>query len=132
MSEPAATGSGSWGRRVALVTLIFGLALGGTQLFDALPRDQELVFRIPRGQALRRLEASISDGSGTELGGLSLQFPQGRRYSVRHLLRLANGDYEIRIEVELFQAESPEPAARPKTNLERRVTLRGGETPIAL
>src|SRR5688572_1776873 len=110
MSEPAPTGSGSWRRRTAQVVLLLGLALGGAQLFESLPRDQELVFRIPRGHSLRALEATITDASGAELGGLALQFPQGRRYSVRHPLRLANGDYEIRIEVELFRAEDPNPA----------------------
>ena len=132
MSEPVQTGPGSWRRRAAQVALVVGVAFGGTQLYDALPRDQELVFRIPRGQSLRALDATITDASGAELGGLTLHFPKGRRYSVRHPLRLANGDYEIRIEVELFQASSGSPAARPKTNLERRVTLRGGETPIVL
>jgi hypothetical protein len=132
MSAPVQTGADSWRRRAAQVALLLGVAFGAAQLFDALPRDQELVFRIPAGQSVRALEATITDASGAELGGLTLRFPEGRRYSVRHPLNLANGDYEIRIEVELFQADGGTPPARPKTNLERRVTLRGGETPIVL
>lgn len=132
MSQPRPIAETPWRRRIAQLALLVGAALVAARLLEAVPEDHELVFRVPSGQSLRSLRATVSDSAGEELGGLSLRFPEGRRYSVRHALRLPPGNYEIRLEVELFQADGPDPFARPKTNLVRRVSLRGGETPISL
>jgi len=121
-----------WKRRVAHLLLVGGLALAAAQVFGAMPRQQELLFELPEGQTIRRLSATWADPEGVQLGGLRLDYPEGRRQNVRHSVQLANGDYEIQIEVELFGPRGGNGDARSKTNVERRVTLRGGETPISL
>lgn len=121
-----------WKRRAAHLLLVGGLALAVVQVLDAMPREQELLFELPDGQVIRSLSATWTDTEGAQLGGLHLDYPEGRRQSVRHSVQLANGDYEIQIEVELFGATAGSGDARSKTNVERRVSLRGGETPIPL
>ena len=121
-----------WRRRAAQLLLLLGLALAASHLLSALPGDQELVFRFPDRRPISRLEAHWQDESGAVLGGVTLNFPAGRRYSARHTVELANGTYEFLVELEFLAIEGPGRGARPKTKLRRRVTLRGGETPISL
>lgn len=121
-----------WKRRAAHLLLVGGLALAAVQVLDSMPHEQELLFEIPADQTIRSLSATWSDADGVQLGGLRLDYPEGRRHDIRHSVQLANGDYEIQIEVEIFEPEPGGANARSKTNVERRVTLRGGETPISL
>ena len=121
-----------WRRRAAHLLLLVGLAFAASQLLSALPRDQQLVFRFPNKASVSRLEATWQDESGATLGGVTLNFPAGRRYSVRHRVELANGTYEFHVELEFLNGDGSQAGARSKTKLRRRVTLRGGETPISL
>lgn len=121
-----------WRRRAAHLLLLLGAALVASQLLGAMPREQTLLFSPPPGSQVLSLQAVWSDEDGDELGGVTLHYPKGRVSPIRHRLELANGEYEIQIDVQFLSEAAGKPGARSKTNLRRRVTLRGGETPISL
>lgn len=121
-----------WRRRLAHLVLLVGLALLFTSLFEAYPREQILVFHLDRNHPIRELRARWLDESGEELGGAVLHFPEGRTQPVRHPIRLKDGQYDLQIQLLYANLPESEVSSRSKTNLTRRVTLRGGETPISL
>jgi hypothetical protein len=101
-------------------------------LLDAYPREQVLKFQFDRKQPVRKLGVRWLDASGEELGGTILHFPEGRTQSVRHPIQLKNGEYDLQIQITYGNLAAPASSARSETKLTRRVTLRGGETPISL
>jgi hypothetical protein len=112
--------------------LLLGVLFVAGSLLEAYPREQILIFQFDRKRPIRELRASWLEPGGEELGGAVLHFPEGRTQPVRHPTRLSNGEYEVQIQLTYADLETSSPDARSKTKVARRVTLRGGETPISL
>jgi hypothetical protein len=121
-----------WRRRLGHVSLLLGLALAAGILLDAYPREQILVFRLDPGRPVHELRASWVELSGDVLGGAVLHYPEGRTQPVRHPIRLRDGQYDVQIHLTYGNLESSHDGARTEKKVTRRVTLRGGETPISL
>ncbi len=121
-----------WRGRWTHLLLLVGVALAASQLLKAMPKEQDLLFVLPNDSPVETLHATWSDVDGAELGGVTLHFPAGRKSRIHHHVDLANGEYEINVEVQYLQSATDTATARSKTNLKRRVTLRGGQTPIRL
>src|SRR5690606_28107010 len=113
----ADAGQSLWRRRLARLLLVGGIALAATQLLGGIPKEQELVVRLQTPVAVRTLNATWFDTEGQEVGGVTLHFPAGRKRTIRHHVELPDGSYEIHVELELLDAESPDWHPRPKTNL---------------
>jgi hypothetical protein len=117
----------------ALVVLAAGAALVLTTLKPDWPRDQTLIIRLPKSDALpSRLEASfVPVGAARAVQGFTLALEPGRR-EVRHQSRLPDGDYLVTIELTSTHSSGPSAAATLDTSEVRRVTLSGEETLIVL
>jgi hypothetical protein len=108
----------------------------GGQLVRSLPHEQVLVF--PVGSAFPnavRFNASWQRvGDHEQSGGITLSFPKGAPLQTREHASLPDGDYVVTIII-LQSPQSGETIAGRdgvQTNIERRVTLSGGETNVAL
>jgi hypothetical protein len=112
----------------------------------SLPRDQTLIIPVgstfPNATRLAVTWREPSDPSSDPRGGVTLSLPDPPPLQVRQQLKIPNGDYIVAIEVELGKTrQSLENSRVPgtnsgreglQTNIERRVTLTGGETTIVL
>jgi hypothetical protein len=125
------SGIAFWKRRWVHLLFVGGMALAASQVLGAMPRDQVLVFSRP-DRPVRELAATFLDAEGESVGGVSLHFPEGRQRRIRHTVNVPNGEYSIHISLEFLSTDGASEEPRTKTNLNRRVTLRGGETPISL
>jgi len=114
----------------------------------SVPREQTLIF--PLGSvfpnAIRFVASWKQKGDAEPRGGVSLSFEHAPPLQIRQHPRLPNGDYIVTIDILQAPTRAPEPtevhAARAgetargreglQTNIERRVTLDGGEALIAL
>ena len=142
---------GSFTRRLLTrAVVVLGAVLVGGQVMRSLPREQTLIF--PVGSAFpnaTRFVASwrhAGEDHAEPEGGVTLGFTSPPPLQIRQQVKVPNGDYIVAIEIEsAVSAEShhraaensrhPEtatPSERLQTNIERRVTLSGGETTIAL
>jgi len=144
-------------RIVTRAVVVLGAGWLGGLITRSLPHDQVLVF--PVGSAFpkaTRFSASWRQASDAEpRGGVTLVFNTPPPLEIRQHADLPNGDYLVSIEVvvsdpsALAAEESKatplerEPenrqttrvsplTRRVQTNIERRVTLSGGETIVAL
>ncbi|HEY0469892.1 MAG TPA: hypothetical protein VGC79_37155 [Polyangiaceae bacterium] len=130
--------------------VVLGAVLVGGQLMSAAPREQTLIF--PVGSVFpnaTRFAASWKQAGDQEpRGGVSLSFDHAPPLQIRQRAKLPNGDYIVTIDI--LQAtrsgqerqERQEPASQDRetagsheglqTNIERRVSLDGGEALIAL
>ena len=127
-------------RFVARLTL-GGLLAGGAvwlggHLMRGLPHDQVLVF--PIGSAFPnavRLSASWKRVEDSEpSGGVTLTFDKAPPLQIRQHTSLPNGDYVVSLNVLEIPQNGDSVAASDgvQTNIERRVTLTGGEALVAL
>lgn len=117
-----------WRRLAARAALVGGLLIAAALLLPAVPREQVLVFRLNDPGSVRRLEVAFTrEGEAQAESGVSLRYASAAPATVRHAVSLPNGRYRLAISVE---RELPE--GRRETSLERRVTLEGGETVVAL
>ena len=125
---------------------MLGAVLIGGEVMRTLPHDQTLVF--PVGSVYpnaTRLSASWKQrGDSEPRGGVTLSFSAAPPLQIRQHARLPNGDYIVTIDIE--QAPGAGGLARThethretqtssdglQTNIERRVSLSGGETVIGL
>ncbi len=148
MSESTASrfGRHSFGRRIVTrAIVVLGAVFVGGQVMRTLPHDQTLVF--PVGSAFpdaTRFSASwrtASGGNGRNetaarepSGGVTLSFKSAPPLQIREHTRLPNGDYIVTIEIvhSAGQRETDTVGEGLQTNIERRVSLSGGETMIAL
>jgi len=132
--SPGWFGPKSFGRRLATrATVILGAVLLGGQIARTLPHDQVLVFPIgsafPRAQ---RFAASWKRPKEAEaMGGMDLSFANRPPLVIRHHASLPDGEYVLSLEI-VEKPDSEAGSAGMQTNLERRVTLSGGETKVAL
>jgi hypothetical protein len=149
---------GGSARRIATrAIVVLGAVLVGGQLMRSVPREQTLIF--PVGSTFpnaTRFAASWKQAGDEEpRGGVSLTFEQPPPLQVRQRTKLPDGDYIVSIDI-LERPQSPRneprraaeteqlPGQTPQagetagsregvqTNIERRVSLVGGEALIAL
>ena len=149
---------GSSARRLATrAVVVLGAVLVGGQLMRSVPREQILIF--PIGSVFpnaTHFAASWKQANDEEpRGGVSLTFDHAPPLQIRQRAKLPDGDYIVTIDIlqappigEHQQAEQAGPAAHAEpasearetsgsheglqTNIERRVSLAGGEALIAL
>ncbi|MEO8899959.1 MAG: hypothetical protein ABI627_00410 [Polyangiaceae bacterium] len=127
---------------------MFGAVWLGGHLMRSYPHDQVLLF--PLGSVFPdavRFSASWKRvGEPEPSGGVTLAFDHAPPLQIRQHASLPNGEYVVTLNV-VESSPNPAPTAAPagtptpveqspsegvQTNLQRRVTLVGGETLIAL
>ncbi len=137
---------GSFTRRIVTRgVVVLGAVLVGGQVMRTLPHDQTLIFPVGSVYpSATRFSASWKQrGDSEPRGGVTLTFEQvtGPPLQIRQHARLPNGDYIVTVDIAQGRvaqrnAEThPETGSRSdglQTNIERRVTLSGGETVIGL
>lgn len=108
-----------------------GLLLATRLLNRSWPREQTVVFRLPRplAEVATRLEASFTPLGDTEPArGLSLTLnPPGPR-DLRQTLDLPDGEYIIALDLTYPDKSGPSAPEKSETSRARRVTLMGQET----
>ena len=140
------SGGGSWARRLATrAIVVLGAVLVGGQLMRAAPREQTLIFPVGSvfPNATRFAASWKQPGDDEPRGGVSLSFDHAPPLQIRQRTKLPNGDYIVTIDI--LQADrvgQPTRAGQAaetagsreglQTNIERRVSLDGGEALIAL
>jgi hypothetical protein len=119
-------------RRVGgLVLLGIGLLLTTRVLSRTWPKEQTVVFRLPRplAEVATRLEASFTPlGDAAPARGLSLTLnPPGPR-DLRQTVDLPDGEYIVALELTYTDKSGPSAPEKSETSRARRVTLTGQET----
>jgi hypothetical protein len=119
-------------RRIGgFVLLGLGLLLGSRLLNKTWPREQTVIFRLPRNLAevATRLDASFTPlGASEPARGLSLTLnPPGPR-DLRQTVNLPEGEYLIALELTYSDKSGPSAPVKSETSRARRVTLAGQET----
>ena len=137
--------------------VVLGAVLVGGQLMRAVPREQTLIFPVGSvfPNATRFAASWKQPGDEEARGGVSLTFDQAPPLQIREHARLPDGDYIVTIDIlqaprQAPREEEPEKASQQgraqasqtgetsgsreglQTNIERRVSLAGGEALIAL
>jgi hypothetical protein len=127
--------------------VVFGALWVGGEIARSFPHDQVLVFPVGSvfPNATRFSASWKSAGDNEPRGGITLAFSTPPPLQIRQHADLPNGDYMVSIEIvvspvasrekdqESAQITQLEPSSRGvQTNIERRVTLLGGETMVAL
>ncbi len=140
---------GSFARRLATrAVVMFGAIWLGGHLMRSYPHDQVLLFPVGSvfPNAVRFSASWKRSGEPEPSGGVTLAFEHAPPLQVRQHASLPNGDYVVTLNIlespqntaaSVSSSGSPTQAAKGpregvQTNLERRVTLAGGETLIAL
>lgn len=141
-------------RMIARAVIVLGAVFVGGQLMRALPREQTLIFPVGSvfPNATRFSASWRMPGDDEPRGGVSLTFEQSPPLQIRQHAKLPDGDYIVSIDIlQTPRAErhgEPGPNAESsrapqagetagsreelQTNIERRVSLAGGEALIAL
>jgi len=151
----APTTRGSSTRRLATrAVFVLGAVFLGGQLMRARPRDQTLIFPVGSvfPNATRFAASWRQQGDHEPRGGVSLTFEQAPPLQIRQHTKLPDGDYIVTLTIDILQpplnrerdgeslnavrdGQAPENSGardRLQTNIERRVSLSGGEALIAL
>jgi hypothetical protein len=118
----------------AMFVLVVGVAIVLTMLKPDWPREQTLIFRLPRSDATPvRLEAAFTPvGAVRAVQGFSLDLSATRARDVRHQPRIPDGDYLVTIELTSTHSTGSIAPVKLETSEVRRVTLSGEETLIVL
>ena len=109
--------------------------LGG-HLMRGLPHDQVLVFPVgsvfPNALRFSASWKRVEDSEPS--GGVTLTFDKAPPLQIRQNASLPNGDYVVSLNVleNPRNSDSVATSEGVQTNIERRVTLIGGETKVAL
>ncbi|MEP7049692.1 MAG: hypothetical protein ABJB12_05035 [Pseudomonadota bacterium] len=124
---------------------MFGAVWLGGHLMRSYPHDQVLLFPVGSvfPNAVRFSASWQRAGESEPSGGMTLDFDRPPPLQIRQHASLPNGNYVVTLNIlespqnhdpRAIEAGTPTPVAREgmQTNLERRVTLAGGETLIAL
>lgn len=86
-------------RRVAPLVILVGLAVVGSTVFDAAPRETEIRYDLGPDHE-RVVEARIVYvKDGEEVKGARFTWPDGAPPSLRHTVELPAGRYEIRADL---------------------------------
>lgn len=145
----SSSGGSSSARRLATrAIVVLGAVLVGGQLMRAAPREQTLIFPVGSvfPNATRFAASWKQPGDDQPRGGVSLSFDHAPPLQIRQRAKLPNGDYIVTIDIlqadrvgQPTHAEQAGQAAETagsreglQTNIERRVSLDGGEALIAL
>jgi len=135
--------------------VVLGAVFVGGQLMRAAPREQTLIFPVGSvfPNATRFAASWKQPGDEEPRGGVSLTFDQAPPLQIRQRAKLPDGDYIVTIDIlqsdrvgehvpETDTADRARPTAGAgktsasreglQTNIERRVSLAGGEALIAL
>ncbi|MEI9951492.1 MAG: hypothetical protein WDO74_21565 [Pseudomonadota bacterium] len=111
----------------------------GGQLMRSVPREQTLIFPVGSvfPNATRFAASWKQPGDEEARGGVSLTFDQPPPLQIRQHAKLPNGDYIVTMDI--WRAARDGQAGETsgsreglQTNIERRVSLAGGEALIAL
>lgn len=137
---------GSFTRRLLTrAVVVLGAVFIGGQVMRSLPHEQTLIF--PVGSVFPNATRFVASWrhAGTDHaepeGGLTLSFTSAPPLQIRQQVKVPNGDYIVAIEIESAERGRAENSRHPETaparaglqtNIERRVTLTGGETTISL
>ena len=150
--SPSPAGASFTRRLATRAVVILGAASVGGLLMRSVPREQTLIFPVGSlfPNATRFAASWKQQGEVEPRGGVSLSFDHAPPLQIRQHPRLPNGDYIVTIDI--LQAPTSAPSrtsptatnsaaqasetagAREglQTNIERRVSLDGGEALIAL
>ena len=141
--------------------VVLAAVLVGGQLMRAVPREQTLIFPVGSvfPNATRFAASWKQPGDAEPRGGVSLTFDHAPPLQIRQHAKLPDGDYIVTIDIlqaprsapaaaaEVAEAETSAPRDERQTrkadetstsseglqtNIERRVSLAGGEALIAL
>jgi len=125
--------------------VVLGAVLVGGQLMRAAPREQTLIFPVGSvfPNATRFAASWKQPGDDEPRGGVSLSFDHAPPLQIRQRAKLPNGDYIVTIDIrQADRVGQPTQAGQAaetagsreglQTNIERRVSLDGGEALIAL
>lgn len=114
-----------------LLLLGVGLLLATKLLNRTWPREQTIVFRLPRplAEVATRLEANFTPlGDTAPTRGLSFALnPPGPR-DLRQTVNLPDGEYIIALSLTYTDKSGPSAPEKSETSRARRVTLTGQET----
>lgn len=124
---------------------MLGAVLVGGQVMRALPHEQTLIFPVGSvfPNATRFAASWKQAGDDEPRGGVTLTFDRPPPSQIRQHAKLPDGDYIVSIDIQQnpdrqkpgTAAQAGETAGsreRLQTNIERRVSLAGGEALIAL
>ena len=144
------SGPVSVARRLATrAVVVLGAVFVGGQLMRSVPHEQTLIFPVGSvfPNATRFAASWKQPGDQEPRGGVSLTFADSPPLQIRQHAKLPNGDYIVTIDI-LQSPAHGEPASERahsgktgetavgreglQTNIERRVSLAGGEALIAL
>jgi len=152
----SATRLNSVRRLAARAVVVLGAVFVGGQLMRALPHEQTLIFPVgsefPNATHFAASWKQLGDAEPR--GGVSLTFTRTPPLQIRQRAKLPDGDYIVSIDIQQAREskkgapdvpaapEAPENALQAgetagsreglQTNIERRVSLSGGEALIAL
>lgn len=116
--------------------IVGGAVWLGGHLMRGLPHDQVFVFPIgsvfPNAVRFSASWKRVEDSEPS--GGVTLTFDKAAPLQIRQHASLPNGDYVVSLNVLENPRNRDSVAASEgvQTNIERRVTLIGGETKVAL
>lgn len=119
----------------ALLVLVVGAAIVISSMGGSVPREQPLVFRLPRSAQGRTsaLAAQFTKvGEAEPNAGVSLGLTGSQSRDVRHTVRLPDGDYIVSVELTSDEPAGPSAPTKTETSYSRRVTLNGHETLVVL
>jgi hypothetical protein len=114
-----------------LVLLGIGLLLTTKLLNRSWPKEQPVVFRLPRplAEGPTRLEVSFTPvGDAEPARGLSLTLNPPIPRNLRQTVKLPDGEYIIALELTYTDKSGPSAPEKSETSRARRVTLTGQET----
>lgn len=119
-------------RRVgSLVALLVGFLVVSRWLGETWPREQVVVFRLPRELAREatRLDAAFTPvGEREPARGLSLSLRPPSPRDLRQELSLPSGEYIVTLELTYGNNAGPSAPKKSETSRARRVRLNGDET----
>lgn len=121
-----------WG---AFLLLAIGLAVAFSSLGRSWPREQTVVFRLPKAATLTPTRLAITFtrvGEREPERGLAIALPQPFYRDVREQLHLPNGDYIVAAGITWTDTAGPSAPVTTETNAARRITLNGSETLVVL
>ncbi len=101
-------------RRLAPLVLIVGVLLVGSQLWEAVPQETEIHYRLgPQHEEIRSISLSYQTG-GEEVVRTDFRWPAGAPRTVPHAVSLPPAEYLIEAEVR---------ASSGSRHLERRLAI---------
>jgi hypothetical protein len=114
-----------------LVLLGVGLLVTTKVLNRTWPKEQTVVFRLPRplAEVATRLNVSFTPvGDAAPARGLSLTLKPPSPHDLRQTVSLPDGEYIVALDLTYTDKSGPSAPEKSETSRARRVTLTGQET----